>query len=302
MESTGHLAPEKLRFSAHNIMMANGKTTMTDRSLLADSAFMGVLRRILADATGSHAQGNKNLKLVDLACMEGGYSIEFARMGFDVTGIDARKFNLVKASYAWFKCGLNNPNFIADDVRNLHKYGPFDITCCLGILYHLNDPAEFLRTLFEQTNNTLILHSFYAPERTPGYLIGSAIFNSRRKLKKIFKIKKKLNTHGIKTGPEIVSYIQHIKTYQLGKLTMLNGYKGRWHSEWEKSTDKEDIEGFLNASYNNPRSFWFCKDDMVRALYDAGFNKVEEIKDDIGDLGSKYPSKFYGRSLLVATK
>jgi len=34
------------------------------------------------------------IKIVDLGCLEGGYSVEFARNGYDVLGMEIREINI----------------------------------------------------------------------------------------------------------------------------------------------------------------------------------------------------------------
>ncbi|MEB8584318.1 class I SAM-dependent methyltransferase, partial [Bacillus cereus] len=82
----------------------------------------------------------KNLRILDLACLEGHYAIEFAMQGATVVGIEGRESNIQKAIFAKDLLRLENLTFYQDDVRNLsaEKYGHFDIVLCSGILYHLD--------------------------------------------------------------------------------------------------------------------------------------------------------------------
>ncbi len=85
------------------------------------------------------------LRILDLACLEGLYSIEFALRGSKVVGIEAREANIQKARFAKDVLGLPNLEFYQDDVRNLSQdlYGLFDVVFCSGILYHLDAPDVF---------------------------------------------------------------------------------------------------------------------------------------------------------------
>lgn len=87
----------------------------------------------------------EKLRVLDLACLEGGFSIEFALRGANVLGIEGREANIAKARFAKDALSLTNVDFIQDDVRNIspEKYGRFDVVLCLGILYHLNSPDVF---------------------------------------------------------------------------------------------------------------------------------------------------------------
>ncbi|MBC1220039.1 bifunctional 2-polyprenyl-6-hydroxyphenol methylase/3-demethylubiquinol 3-O-methyltransferase UbiG, partial [Nostoc sp. UCD120] len=85
------------------------------------------------------------MRILDLGCLEGLYSIGLALHGATVVGIEGREVNFQKAKFAKECLGLNNLEFIQDDVLNLspEKYGYFDIVLCCGILYHLNVPEVF---------------------------------------------------------------------------------------------------------------------------------------------------------------
>ena len=98
--------------------------------------------QIISDITN---QPLNNLRVLDLACLEGLYGIELARHGAEVIGIEGREANVVKARFAKDVLALDNITFVQDDVRNLsvEKYGRFDVVLCLGILYHLEAPDVF---------------------------------------------------------------------------------------------------------------------------------------------------------------
>ncbi|WP_057790836.1 class I SAM-dependent methyltransferase [Roseovarius atlanticus] len=97
------------------------------------------LRRIVQAASDAVGKPLEDCRVLDLACLEGQYAIEFALNGSEVVGVDLREANLAKASFAATKLGLDNAEFYVDDVNNLSldKYGSFDIVICSGILYHL---------------------------------------------------------------------------------------------------------------------------------------------------------------------
>jgi 2-polyprenyl-3-methyl-5-hydroxy-6-metoxy-1,4-benzoquinol methylase len=85
------------------------------------------------------------LRILDLACLEGHYTIEFALHGAQAVGIEVREANVSKARFLKEQLGLSNVEFHQDDVRNLseRKYGRFDVVLCAGFLYHLDAPAVF---------------------------------------------------------------------------------------------------------------------------------------------------------------
>lgn len=88
------------------------------------------------------------LRVLDLACLEGLYSVEFALRGAQVVGIEGREANLAKARFAQEALALDRLELVLDDVRNLRRerYGSFDLVLCIGILYHL-DAADVVALL-----------------------------------------------------------------------------------------------------------------------------------------------------------
>jgi len=128
-------------WTAHNIQLAEDVYTI-DHRIVGDEL---KLRRILQMTTDLAGGQLGQLRVLDLACLEGLYSVEMARHGAQVVGIEGREANIAKARFAKEVLGLANLEFVQDDVRNLsrQKYGEFDVILCLGILYHLDVPDVF---------------------------------------------------------------------------------------------------------------------------------------------------------------
>jgi 2-polyprenyl-3-methyl-5-hydroxy-6-metoxy-1,4-benzoquinol methylase len=121
----------------HNIHLGNGVYTIGEH-VISDK-----LRRIVQIVSDMARRPLNELRIVDLACLEGQYAIEFARHGSQCVAIDGRETNLEKARFAKRALNLENLTLALDDVRNLSKdkYGTFDVVLCLGILYHLDGPS-----------------------------------------------------------------------------------------------------------------------------------------------------------------
>ncbi|MFN8671388.1 MAG: methyltransferase domain-containing protein [Candidatus Sericytochromatia bacterium] len=290
-------------FSAHNILLSNGqKTIPTIKNTLSESMVMKAVKSSLNNFINLKENEAKNIKIVDIGCMEGGYSSEFAKMGFNTLGIDARKENLLKSTYIKLNLKLNNLKFVKDDARNLAKYGEFDISFCFGLLYHLDNPINFLKIVANQTKKMLILHTYYAYDEKEDYQ-----YYLEHSFNKVFKNinsqKRKEFNESEYQKDKYTPYIQYPKNYDLSKkITENEGYKGRWFHEWREDTKQERIEAMHGAAYNNNKSFWLCKSEIIRALYDSGFSNVYEQLDDIGELSRDTPSFYYPRTLLVAIK
>lgn len=144
-------------WTAHNISLGDGVFTIADR-VVGDEV---KLRRIVQIVSDVCDRPISELRVLDLACLEGMYGIEFARQGARVCAIEGRKTNIEKARFAARALRLNNIEFHQDDVRNLseEKYGRFDVVLCLGILYHLADPDvfTFLENIFAACQRVAVI-------------------------------------------------------------------------------------------------------------------------------------------------
>ncbi|MBO9565907.1 MAG: methyltransferase domain-containing protein [Niastella sp.] len=274
-----------MQFTAHNILLNNGKKTLGDDHILfSDSAvWTSIKSTIDLFLPGSREERNK-LRSVDLGCLEGAYTAELAKLGFDSLGIEAREDNIAKCNYVKENLNLPNLHFAQDDVRNVANYGKFDVTLCYGLLYHLNDPVDFLKRIGDNTNKLLLLNTHFAPERDIRYRLGF------------------LNKYVIGPIQKRTHFLEYQKNYRLSALTKNEGFRGRWFKEWSPNQDRAKIEKSLWASYNNNRSFWLCKKDLTQALHDAGFNHVFEQFNYTGDIFPDNYTQHYNRTMFVALK
>jgi SAM-dependent methyltransferase len=111
-----------------------------------------------------HDLSNKPLsecRVLDLGCLDGIFSIEFALHGAETIGVEIREANIEKAKFCKEVLELHNLNFRQDDVRNIsvESYGKFDAIICSGILYHLPamDAINLIRNMFEMVNRILVI-------------------------------------------------------------------------------------------------------------------------------------------------
>ncbi|MDC0834411.1 class I SAM-dependent methyltransferase [Geitlerinema sp. CS-897] len=125
----------------HNVRLAPNLYTMG----ASPSGAEVKLKRFLQIVSDFCGDDFSNLRVLDLACLEGLYGLELAMQGANVVGIEGRESNLAKARFVRETLGLENIKFHCDDVRNLsrEKYGSFDIVLCIGIFYHLDAPDVF---------------------------------------------------------------------------------------------------------------------------------------------------------------
>ena len=116
--------------------------------------------QIAADVTGRPLD---SLRVLDLACLEGHYGIEFALHGAQVLAIEGRETNLAKARFAKEMLSLDRLELALGDVRHLdvERHGLFDVVLCLGILYHLDAPdaMEFVESIWRVCSRVAIIET-----------------------------------------------------------------------------------------------------------------------------------------------
>lgn len=97
---------------------------------------------------------------LDAACNEGYFAFEICRRGAArVLGFDARPELVEKANFIKEFHGWSNVRFLVDDIANLSpvRYGTFDLTLCLGLLYHLENPMDALRRIRAVTKGLCVI-------------------------------------------------------------------------------------------------------------------------------------------------
>lgn len=155
-------------WTAHNFSLGNAIFTIKD-GVSGDEV---KLRRVVQLVSDICDRPMIDLRVLDLACLEGMYSIELAKQGAHVCAIEGRETNLEKARFAAQVLRLGNIDFQQDDVRNLSegKHGKFDVVLCLGILYHLDstDVFRFLENVFAVCRRVAVIDTCISlyPEQT----------------------------------------------------------------------------------------------------------------------------------------
>lgn len=146
-------------WTAMSIRLANGTHT---RAEAPDHR----LKRIVQSASDLVGKPLDQCRVLDLACLEGQYGIEFAMHGAEAVCVEIREANLAKTAYAVANLGLANCKVMQDDVRNLSRetYGEFDIIICSGILYHLQaaDAARLISSMGACCKKLCIVDTYVA--------------------------------------------------------------------------------------------------------------------------------------------
>jgi 2-polyprenyl-3-methyl-5-hydroxy-6-metoxy-1,4-benzoquinol methylase len=167
-----HVVEQYGEWTAHNIRLADNVYTISDQ-IRGDEV---LARRVLQIVSDVLKNPLSTARILDLACLEGLYAIEFAQHGAQSVGVEIREENLAKARFAQEALALDNLTFVQDDVRNLNseKYGHFDAVLCLGILYHLDAPDvfDFVHRLAEVCTRCLVIDTHISNTKEVSYKYG----------------------------------------------------------------------------------------------------------------------------------
>lgn len=230
-----------LRWTAHNIRLTPEICTLPGApDFVETNLHWRAIRRLLSMVYGGRLAG---LRVADLGCLEGGFSLALAQLGADVTGVEARPENIAKCRVLEDHFALPNLRFVQADVKDFEteRFGSFDVVLALGILYHLEDPVGWLGQVSRATRAVLYVDTHYAPADDAAMAV---------------------------LEPGLRS---------LGALeTRADGdwdYEGRWFHEYD---NEEQRDGMPWASFSNPDSFWLTKKSLVRLLIRCGFDSVLE--------------------------
>ena len=156
-----------------------------------------MLRRaeLLVDAVRERVDF-RGKSMLDLACNCGFWTSQYALAGAtSVFGMEGRERHVEQAKLYWEKGGFVEPGearFVqgniadADEWSAIRAHGPFDVTLCAGILYHVLNYKDVVRWAAEMTRETLILDTRVTrgPEEVieePDDLVFNAIEETRVK-------------------------------------------------------------------------------------------------------------------------
>ena len=276
----------QIEFTAHNIRLDDGTFTKPEIgfSMESDPRFVSARRVLETVFPGDKSQ----IRIADLGCLEGGYTVEFARMGFQALGLEVRDANIAACRYVKSKTNLPNLEFVQDDAWNIGKYGIFDACFCCGLLYHFDKPKKYLEMLSAITSKLLILHTHFSSD-TDGI--------------KIY-VPRLLN----KTMAMIFKYDQSsAEIFNLSPITENESLRGRWYLEFKSDASFKDREHTKWSSWDNRRSFWIQREYLLQTIQDVGFDMVMEQFDvlapNIADsLLHEYKSQSRGMFIGIKTQ
>jgi len=234
-----------------HILIENGIKVKIDEPIVSNRPWFKSTKRVL-DVVFPKDKDQYNI--LDLGCLDGGYTIEFAKMGFNSFGIEVRNTNYQECLKNKKNSSLENVNFYKDDAWNSPNYGEFDAIYCGGLLYHMDRPREFIQMLSTITKKVLIIQTHFSAERP--------------------------------LDPDFEESIN----WNLKEIRYENGLHGRWFWEFPENITLEQKELHNYASWDNPntslgwvRSFWITREWILHILKESGFDLVFEQFDNIGD-------------------
>ena len=146
-------------------MLPDGSMTVPDTTLIKDTERFHSLVRVLSTVFPNREPNS--IRIVDLGCMEGGYSLELARIGYSVVGIEGRLAHFKRCQFLKETFRFEHLEFIHGIVQDLDEHGTFDVVYASGILYHLDSPVDFLMRIGKVTKKLLLLNTHYSGERVP---------------------------------------------------------------------------------------------------------------------------------------
>ena len=145
--------------------LPDGRTTPTYGGGKLDAIHatrLAMIDDVLGREFGSDLTGRT---AVDLACHQGWFSVQLARRGADVLGIDARESHVSDSNLIAGALGLSSFQARQSDVHALDTagMGRFDIVLMLGLIYHLENPIGAIRVAHALTGRVCLLETQVVP-------------------------------------------------------------------------------------------------------------------------------------------
>ena len=144
----------------HNLHLPDGRQTAPDHPLGDFPAFKW------NQLEASLPADMKGLRVLDVGCNAGFYSIAVARRGATVLGIDFDRHYLRQAEWAREQFGLPERQLA---FRQMHVYElarleeTFDVVLFLGVLYHLRYPLLALDLVAQKVRDLLVVQTLTMP-------------------------------------------------------------------------------------------------------------------------------------------
>ncbi|HEY0412880.1 MAG TPA: class I SAM-dependent methyltransferase [Allosphingosinicella sp.] len=136
--------------------------------------------QIVADLVGKPLS---SCRILDLGCLNGQFTVEFALQGASAVGIEFREANIEKARFLKWALGLDNVEFVQGDARDIStaRHGRFDAIICSGLLYHLTaaDAIDLIRTMYDMAERAVVIDTHIALSPDETVALGGRTFAGR---------------------------------------------------------------------------------------------------------------------------
>ena len=119
---------------------------------------MSMMREVITARFGDRLS---KIDCIDLACHEGWFSFELARLTRAVRGFDFNAHNIAGADLMEDAQGCGNVTFVEMDILDLEPSTtqPADFVLLYGLIYHLEDPMRALRVASSLCLDTLLIET-----------------------------------------------------------------------------------------------------------------------------------------------
>ncbi len=144
----------------HNLHLPDGRQTAPDHPLGDFPAFKW------EQIAPNLPEDMRGMRVLDIGCNAGFYSLALARRGAEVLGIDVDPHYLRQAEWARGQFGIDPGQIalVAMQVYDVARLpGTFDVVLFLGVLYHLRYPLLALDVVAEKVDGLLILQTLTMP-------------------------------------------------------------------------------------------------------------------------------------------
>lgn len=164
----------------HNIHLPDGSQT-------APNHFLGDFPSFKWDnIQDSIPEDLSGWRVLDIGCNAGFYSIELAKRGADVLGIDLDEHYLKQARWTAKQFGLDDKlEFKQMQVYDLaHTEEQFDMVWFMGVFYHLRYPMLALDILAQKVKKMMVFQTLSLPGREEMEVPEDVEFHKREVMKK----------------------------------------------------------------------------------------------------------------------